>query len=473
MNKFKFILRCVKSIAIVFIVGTLETGCGDHKKHDPTSPNTDTDTSVNTIDNNTTSKLRSGVFYDGEVSGLNYRTTTSGKEGVTKNGLFSYQEGDDITFKVGTVVLGTAKAGPKITPLDFIPNAKPEDPGVVNRIRFLMTLDEDGDASNGIQIADSVKISASGKYIDFDVPTAEFESNGDVSSLIGMETNTALFSVDQAKQHFYSTLEALGILSNFTTNSTYIKEFDTRKACKLLYDKIQKPTLRSQTVKIGHYTDILTLPQTKTECTNVYDTGLPDLSTCTTEYDSCASKLDLPFGGWTCVPGTTTHCSNIKACNTWATYKKTMECDVNVQFKLPNFIEKPLTDFIDSAFNVIDSNLSKLPIDCAPQDIQQNVKDGGSSMADAVGNEIQEKLKDAIKKEAEQWLKETAITTIAAAIPSGGLAGPAMMSTEVADFIRRTYVAVQPIIKFADDAKDLAEDMGFSTSCGWSDWSTL
>ena len=243
------------------------------------------------------------------------------------------------------------------------------------------------------------------------------------------------------------------------------------KACSTLYQRISKPSLRSQKVKIASYTDVLTIPQTKTECTNVYDTGVPDLSTCTTSYDPCASEWHGLFGTWGCIPGTTTSCSNIKACNTWASYKKTMECDLNVQFKLPNFVEKPVSNFLDNSFNVIEDVQGNLPLMCAPAEVSNSATaDVGESVANAVAKELQRRVRVAVEREAQRWLQETAVTTIAAAIPSGGIGGAAAMATQLATFVHRTYRAVEPIVRYANEAKDFAEDLGFSTSCGWSDW---
>lgn len=262
---------------------------------------------------------------------------------------------------------------------------------------------------------------------------------------------------------------------NFTDTETMdfsIAE-DRSKACEILQQNLEKPKLQPQRIVIGSYTDLLTPPQTKTECTNVYDTGVPDVSTCATEYDSCASRIDLPFGGWTCAPGTTTRCSNIKTCNTWRTDIKTMECDLVFQIKLPNYIDKPLSEFIDTSYNIINSAkdlaTTSLPLQCAPQASHSN-NSTTQAVAQQIANDLVEKVRDAIRREAEQWLKETAIKTIIASIPSGGIGGGAVMSTELAQFVYKVHNALKPIIETANDVKDFAEDIGFNTSCGWSDW---
>ncbi|WP_084690075.1 DUF1036 domain-containing protein [Paraburkholderia caledonica] len=250
------------------------------------------------------------------------------------------------------------------------------------------------------------------------------------------------------------------------------------KACQLLTQTLNKPKMRSEKIRLASYTDIFTPPQTKTECTNVYDTGVPDLSTCSTSVDPCGNHQSLPFGGWTCLPSSVTRCTNIKACNTWATYKKQMQCDLTFQLKLPDFVERPVSDFIDNSFQVIETARNEvatsIPLACAPDAVQQGVPTDGN-VAAAMGRRIADELKEravaAIRHEAEEWLKETAIETIASSIPTGGIGGAAALSTQLASFIYRTQKALKPILDVANDVKDYAEDIGFGTSCGWDrDW---
>lgn len=42
-----------------------------------------------------------------------------------------------------------------------------------------------------------------------------------------------------------------------------------------------------------------------------------------------------------------------------------------------------------------------------------------------------------------------------------------MTGTELGQFVVHVYRVLKPIIEVANDAKDLAEDVGFSTSCDW------
>lgn len=119
---------------------------------------------------------------------------------------------------------------------------------------------------------------------------------------------------------------------------------DVAMACEILNRNLDKSRLRTEPIVLGSYTDLLTLPQTKSECTNTYDTGVPDPSTCRTE---CVQEWRTDFlRGRGCMRWET-RCSNVIACNTWKTEKKTMECDLVFRIKLPNYVDKPLSAFID------------------------------------------------------------------------------------------------------------------------------
>jgi uncharacterized membrane protein len=247
------------------------------------------------------------------------------------------------------------------------------------------------------------------------------------------------------------------------------------QACEILNNNLDRPRLRPEAVKLGSYTDPFTLPHTRSECTSMYDTGVPDIGTATSVWDPCESEMELPFGGWTCVPGWTIRTTNIKACNAWKVEKQWMECDLQFQIKLPNYIENPLSDFIDNSYEIAENMrqiaATSLPLQCAPR----TPAGAGDNVTQQVASQIAAQLKtaavNAIRREGEEWLKETAIKTIIASIPSGGVGGPAVMSTELGQFVIRVQRVLKPIIKVANDAKNLAEDVGFSTSCGWGAWS--
>ncbi len=136
----------------------------------------------------------SAQFLDsGVVQGLDY-SSPAGINGVTdSNGMFNFVPGDDgiVTFSIGNIVLGSAEVGanfgtdfPVVTPVELVDGSisgmtgetAENNPTVTNITRFLQTLDDDGDPSNGILINETVRMTASGNFaVNFDQTTEDFE----------------------------------------------------------------------------------------------------------------------------------------------------------------------------------------------------------------------------------------------------------------------------------------------------------
>lgn len=91
----------------------------------------------------------SGTFSDAQVQGLAY-TTTSGVSGVTDaNGVFTYNPGDQVTFSLGGLTLGSTTASALVTPLSL---AGADESKLQNMLVLLQSLDTDGQPANGITI---------------------------------------------------------------------------------------------------------------------------------------------------------------------------------------------------------------------------------------------------------------------------------------------------------------------------------
>ena len=85
-----------------------------------------------------------GIFLDGCVSGLDYQTQ-SGAGRLDGQGCFEYQEGENVLFSIGNLILGSADAKPYVTPLDFVAESvgrhlTVSHYQVVNTARFLIGL---------------------------------------------------------------------------------------------------------------------------------------------------------------------------------------------------------------------------------------------------------------------------------------------------------------------------------------------
>ena len=152
---------------------------------------------------------KQGVFVDSVVSGVAY--STQSKSGVTDaNGNYDYVEGETVTFSIGGIVLGTATAGPVVTPLSLVSGATDAtDPTVTNIVKLLLTLDADGNPDNGIEINQATVTAAAGVNINFSVSEAQFDTNTDVVNFVTAATGSpALVDATTAQTHFTATLNS-------------------------------------------------------------------------------------------------------------------------------------------------------------------------------------------------------------------------------------------------------------------------
>ncbi len=188
--KIQFFLPMVISISLLLFLA----GCSGS---DNNSPVTTTQT---------------GVFIDSPVEGLSYTSAT--KNGITDAaGTFTYTTNETITFSIGNITLGTASGNTIITPVDLVSGAINEtDPIVTNIIRFLQTLDDDGNPGNGITISSDVSNLAATESMDFTLSVSDFENNGNVQTIIANFTAATsagarmLVTTTQAQAHLNSTL---------------------------------------------------------------------------------------------------------------------------------------------------------------------------------------------------------------------------------------------------------------------------
>jgi para-nitrobenzyl esterase len=57
-----------------------------------------------------------------------------------------------VSFKLGSITLGSSAGASLLTPLDLVTGAAVTDARVLNRLQLLQTLDSDKDVDNGIVI---------------------------------------------------------------------------------------------------------------------------------------------------------------------------------------------------------------------------------------------------------------------------------------------------------------------------------
>jgi len=130
-----------------------------------------------------------GQFIDAAVEGITY--TSGSITGETDaNGFFSYEAGQTVTFSIGGIVLGTVTGSAIITPVQLINGAQDQNNAfVTNIVQLLLTIDDDQDASNGIQITPAIRAAAENLSIDFTL--TGFDTDSNVSNVIGTLTDAS------------------------------------------------------------------------------------------------------------------------------------------------------------------------------------------------------------------------------------------------------------------------------------------
>jgi len=122
-------------------------------------------------------------FVDCWVEGLEYTTDTA--SGLTGEfGIFACALGDSVAFHVGDIALGNGVAGPYMNPIEIAYATDIFEYEPTNIARFLLTIDDDGDPSNGMQIVAAVRAAAVGKTLDFDQYPGTFAADANVQQVI-------------------------------------------------------------------------------------------------------------------------------------------------------------------------------------------------------------------------------------------------------------------------------------------------
>ncbi len=200
LNPRAFLITLVLSIGL--------TACGD--SNTPGGDSNDDD-ELSTTSRSLPTGAATGVLMDSPVSGVTY-SASSGKKGVTDEaGEFDFNYGDTVEFKLGNLTLGKVEGRPVVTPLDL---AGDSDDKLLNLLVLLQSLDEDGDASNGITITEEAA-EAVDRSIKLSGEPEAFASSTELQNLLdtaGIEH--AAKTVEEASEHF--------MISGVATLSTQI-----------------------------------------------------------------------------------------------------------------------------------------------------------------------------------------------------------------------------------------------------------
>ena len=159
-----------------------------------------------------------------QVEGLSYRGS-SGLEGETnQDGEFTFAEGDQVSFAINDLVLGsvemtTGSAPPRVTPAHLAADVGGnvegiDDQRVTNIARLLQSLDADKNIENGVTITQEIAAAASRHAgIDFDQSEQAFEADPHVVALTD-EVGATLRTPAQARNQLRRTLRGIRKMSD-------------------------------------------------------------------------------------------------------------------------------------------------------------------------------------------------------------------------------------------------------------------
>jgi len=159
--------------------------------------------------------VNAGYYVDSALSGVDY---SCGKfHGITdSSGKFNFEVGKECVFSVGGVTLRDVQANKLKQGVTIVENN-------ITVATFLQTLDNDGNASNGIEILPEVAnaIKGMGK-----VPSGDVDLSNMMSTIAGSVTNYSgrLVTEKQAEKHLKSTEKS--VTEELLKNRTFYIVFD-------------------------------------------------------------------------------------------------------------------------------------------------------------------------------------------------------------------------------------------------------
>jgi hypothetical protein len=159
-----------------------------------------------------------GKLMDAAVSGVNYSTSSKTTGTTDENGIYKYNHGDTVKFKLGSLILGEVKATAIVTPINLAGGSISR---LQNLLVLLQSLDSDSEPGNGISIP-AVAAAAVGADINLDSDPDTFAASSalqNVRQKAGIEG--AIKSSAEVNAHFLSQ----GI--NLLSNNIWVKYDDT------------------------------------------------------------------------------------------------------------------------------------------------------------------------------------------------------------------------------------------------------
>jgi len=202
MNKVKSLTL---GLIAILAIGLSFVGCGSSDSTQESIQITDPiDEPIPEPEYTTFENPKVGVFVDNTVAGL-YYSCSSSEEGILDTvtdtlGQFTCEDGDSVSFYLGSSFLGTVKVTDIITPLVLFDG---NEKAALNFARLIQTLDKDSDLTNGIEITQGIALPLK-ETIQF----TSYSFDKDMQKILG---NVKLVTAEDAQQHLDETFASLGI----------------------------------------------------------------------------------------------------------------------------------------------------------------------------------------------------------------------------------------------------------------------
>jgi hypothetical protein len=157
----------------------------------------------NSTNNSISQKIGIGHYIDSPVEGVNYNC--GDLNGTTdNNGTFKFEKGKGCIFTLSNIVLRELNASQLENTTDIIENN-------ITTARLLQTLDNDGNASNGIEITKNVLDIISENNFTA-IPVGDDELSVFFDDIQGAEGyQGAMVTINQAYNHISETIKNLGL----------------------------------------------------------------------------------------------------------------------------------------------------------------------------------------------------------------------------------------------------------------------
>jgi len=153
--------------------------------------------------------VKTGVFIDSKVANLSYKTET--QTGVTNaQGEFNYLAGERVTFSIGELEFPVVTAAGVITPMTLAGDASIYNQKATNIAILLQSLDDNGNAADGITIPAEAATSVF-NALDLSMPTEQFLNNAAVINMVANSGSitTSLVSAADAQNHLQDSIDSL------------------------------------------------------------------------------------------------------------------------------------------------------------------------------------------------------------------------------------------------------------------------